>query len=82
MYKIIYDTDGKPCCINKTSFDGGICSIPIAENNSEFREFLSWNKKQKTPLDYNKKIVVETVKEKSIAERVSELETLISEDKK
>jgi len=47
MYKINYDFTGEPVSIQK-----GNMSIPFEPLNRDFRKFLEWNKKQKTPLDY------------------------------
>ena len=47
MYKLLYDQgSGKVSCIMR-----GNDSIPICEDNTDYQEFLEWNKEQKVPLD-------------------------------
>ena len=52
MYKINYDFQGKPCSIQKDNM-----SIPMCEDNTDFQQFLEWNKRGK--LDYKTPIAVE-----------------------
>ena len=56
MYKINYSPiDGKVSSIQK---DDNM-SIPIEPMNTDFQQFIEWNAKQKTPLDYETPIAVE-----------------------
>ena len=48
-YKLLFDErTGKPRGVRRLL--DGAC-IPLAPGNSDFREFLEWNKVQPTPLD-------------------------------
>ena len=56
MYIINYDNEtGKVTSIRRS--DGA--DIPICTDNTDFQQFLEWNAKQKTPLDYETPIAVE-----------------------
>lgn len=51
MYQLIYSQEnGKVAGIKKTS-NGAF--IPLAEDNSDYQEFLTWNVQQVIPLDLN-----------------------------
>jgi len=57
MYIINYDTmTGKTSSIQKDEN----MSIPLEPMNKDFAEFLKWNATQKTPLDYETPIAVES----------------------
>lgn len=58
MYTIRYDKQtGNPDSISK----GGFISIPIDERNNDFQDFLAWNEKQQTPLDWKTPIAPEVI---------------------
>lgn len=46
MYKLNYDMQGKV-----SSIQLGNMSIPLAEGNTDYQQFLEWNAQQETPLD-------------------------------
>ena len=71
-YKLIYGEDGKVTCIKLDAM-----SIPIAEGNRDYQEFLEWNKQQKTPLDLKSTIAVKAQAQPTQAELLSELNRLI-----
>lgn len=51
MYQLIYSfADGKVSGIKRNS-DGA--SIPLAEGNMDYQDFLIWNSEQAVPLDLN-----------------------------
>lgn len=55
MYKLNYDTQtGKVSSIQKDNM-----SIPLAEGNADYQQFLEWNAQQETPLDLTSTITVE-----------------------
>jgi len=72
MYKLIHDTfTGKLNCITKMGE-----YIPICEDNSDYQEFKTWNKAQKTPLDLNS--TIEVVKPEPVRDLAKEI-TIIQE---
>lgn len=59
MYKINYDSiTGQPSSIQRPLGDGREMSIPFAEGNTDFQDFLVWNKEQEIPLDWQTAIEV------------------------
>lgn len=72
-YTVIYDDDGKP---NTISCDGK--GIPISDTNFDFREFLDWNAKQETPLDYTTPIQIDKpAPAPSQDEKIAALEVMV-----
>ena len=47
-YKLNYDGTGKV-----SSIQNGNMSIPLADGNTDYQQFLEWNAKQTVPLDLN-----------------------------
>ena len=47
MYKLNYD----PQTGKVSSIQNGNMSIPLCPDNTDYQQFLIWNKAQKTPLD-------------------------------
>ena len=66
MYTLIYGKDNKVSGINK---DGA--SIPLCEDNTDYQDFLVWNKSQKAPLVLNS--VYKPTKEEVIAKTNAEI---------
>ena len=74
-YKLIYDTKtGKLNSINRLSDNA---SIPICEGNTDYQEFLKWNKAQKIPLDLNS--TIEVVKPEPVRDLAKEIDVLKSQ---
>jgi hypothetical protein len=73
MYELIYGDDGKVSVIKK-----GLSYIPICDANSDYQEFLEWNKQQKTPLDLKSTIAVKIQTQPTQAELLSEFQSLLS----
>jgi hypothetical protein len=56
MYELYYSVEtGKVVAINCLSKK---ISIPLCEDNTDYQDFLIWNKAQKTPLDLSSTIPV------------------------
>ena len=60
---------GQVCSIQNDNM-----SIPICEGNTDYQEFLKWNKVQKTPLDLNS--TIEVVKPEPVRDLAKELDEL------
>ena len=74
-YKLLFDeTTGKPRGVRRLLDKA---DIPLASGNSDFREFLEWNKVQPTPLDLDAAdqptVDVYLAREALQAQRVQEL---------
>ena len=73
MYKINYDLQGKP---NSIMREDGAC-IPICQDNTDFQQFLEWNKTgkldYKTPIAVEPQEPVETLEEKIAKEVAKQL---------
>ena len=76
MYKLRYDMNtGKVTSITRLS-DGA--SIPLCEGNTDYQEFLKWNKAQETPLDLNSTIpVIPPEPARDLAKEIDELKARI-----
>ena len=73
MYKLIYNDRNTVGSIQK-----GNMSIPICEDNTDYQEFIEWNKEQEVPLDLNS-VYTPTeaeVKAKTNAEAIAKLELI------
>ena len=72
MYKINYDFQGNPSSIQNDNM-----SIPICGDNTDFQEFLKWNKTGKldyeTPIAVEPPAPVETLEEKIAKEVAKQL---------
>jgi hypothetical protein len=74
MYEIIYSNLGKVNSIKRLSDS---TFIPLCEGNTDYQDFLKWNKAQKVPLDLNS--TIEVVKPTSAVDKVAELTTKVGE---
>lgn len=74
MYKLGYNpTTGKVCAIQN-----GNASIPLCEANTDYQEFLKWNKVQKVPLDLNSTIVlVKPVPVRDLAKEIDDIKVVL-----
>jgi hypothetical protein len=75
MYKLNYSPiDGHVC-----SIQNGNMSIPICEGNSDYQEFLIWNKAQEVPLDLNSTIeVVKPEPVRDLAKDITDLKAIVT----
>jgi len=74
MYKIIYDFDGTPACIQK-----GNMSIPLCPDNTDYQQFLEWNKTADKPLDLESMIpVVVPEKSRDLAKEIDAIKTTLT----
>jgi hypothetical protein len=77
MYQLVYDLLGKASTIKRLS-DGAF--IPIANDNSDYQDFLKWNSTQKKPLDL--KSTIEPVKPGTARDLATEIDSLKSDIEK
>jgi hypothetical protein len=72
MYEIIYNQfSGRIDCIRRL-YDNAC--IPLCEDNTDYQEFLIWNKAQAIPLDLNSTIeVVKSVPARDLGKEIDEL---------
>lgn len=73
MYTLNYDIQGKISSIQKDNM-----SIPLAEDNSDFQQFLEWNAEQDVPLDLDSTIeVVPPVPARDLAKEIDDMKVKI-----
>jgi hypothetical protein len=77
MYELIYDSNGKVSTVKKIIADSPIpitMFIPICEGNSDYQDFLKWNKEQESPLDLNSTIEIVPIEPaRDLAKEIDEL---------
>lgn len=82
MYKLTYDElTGKVNGVSKT-MGSLVMFIPLAEDNSDYRDFLAWNKEQKPPLDLNSTIEIIKPVTRDLAKEIDILKSEIEALKK
>jgi hypothetical protein len=77
MYEIIYNQfSGRIDCIRRL-YDNAC--IPLCEDNTDYQEFLIWNKAQAIPLDLNSTIeVVKSVPARDLAKEITDLKAIVT----
>jgi hypothetical protein len=72
MYELIYNLGTG--VVNGLKRLSDNASIPICEDNSDYQDFLAWNKEQKEPLDL--KSTIEPIKPLPVRDLAKEIDVI------